>query len=81
MLPEKANTPITLRNDNGSQFIAMSIRAYMEEITVIHEFTHITAPEDNAYIEDFRSIMERELVSRCVFRSDRVLRQIWCRLS
>lgn len=50
VLPEKANAPITLRNDNGSQFIAKSVRAYLEEINVIHEFTHIATPEDNAYI-------------------------------
>lgn len=69
VLPEKANAPITLRNDNGSQLIAKSVRAYLEEINVIHEFTHIATPEDNAYIEAFHSIMERELVSRYEFES------------
>jgi putative transposase len=69
VLPEKANAPITLRNDNGSQFIAKSVRAYLDEINVVHEFTHIATPEDNAYIEAFHSIMERELVSRYEFES------------
>ena len=69
VLPEKANVSITIRNDNGSQFIAKSVREYLDEINVIHEFTHIATPQDNAYIEAFHSIMERELVSRYEFES------------
>ena len=69
ILPEKANIPITIRNDNGSQFIALSVRGYLEEINVTHEFAHIATPEDNAYIEAFHSIMERELTSRYEFES------------
>jgi transposase InsO family protein len=64
ILPQKANVPMTIRNDNGSQFIAKSVRAYLEEINVIHEFTHIATPQDNAYIEAFHSIMQKELISR-----------------
>jgi putative transposase len=68
-LPEKANVPITIRNDNGSQFIAKSVRSYLDEINVVHEFAHIATPEDNAYIEAFHSIMQRELISRYEFES------------
>ena len=68
-LPEKANVPITIRNDNGSQFIAKSVRSYLEQINVEHEFAHIATPEDNAYIEAFHSIMQRELISRYEFES------------
>ena len=60
---------ITLRNDNGSQFIAKSVRSYLDEINVVHEFSHIATPEDNAYIEAFHSIMQRELISRYEFES------------
>jgi transposase InsO family protein len=69
ILPEKANVPITIRNDNGSQFIAKSVRMYLEQINVIHEFTHVATPEENAYIEAFHSIMQRELISRYEFES------------
>ncbi len=69
ILPEKAKIPITIRNDNGSQFIALSVRKYLEEINVTHEFTHVATPEDNAYIEAFHSIMERELTSKYEFES------------
>ena len=33
------------------------------------EFSHISTPEDNAYIEAFHSILERELTSRYEFDS------------
>ncbi len=69
VLPEKANIPMTIRNDNGSQFIAKSVRSYLDQINVNHEFTHISTPEDNAYIEAFHSIMQRELISRYEFES------------
>ena len=69
ILPEKANVPMTIRNDNGSQFIAKSVRSYLNDINVAHEFTHIATPQDNAYIEAFHSIMQRELISRYEFDS------------
>jgi transposase InsO family protein len=62
-------TSITIRNDNGSQFIAKSVRKYLEEIKVNQEFSHIATPEDNSYIEAFHSILERELTSRYEFDS------------
>jgi putative transposase len=60
---------ITIRNDNGSQFIAKSVRKYLEEIKVNQEFSHIATPQDNSYIEAFHSILERELTSRYEFDS------------
>jgi putative transposase len=47
---------ITLRNDNGSQFIANAVREYLKEKGVYQEFSHVAAPEDNAYIEVLHSI-------------------------
>lgn len=55
---------ITIRNDNGSQFIAQSVRQYLKELGIAQEFAHVATPEDNAYIEAFHSIMEREFTSR-----------------
>jgi len=69
VLPKECKTFITIRNDNGSQFIAKSVRNYLNEINANQEFTHISTPQENAYIESFHSIMERELVSRYEFES------------
>ena len=69
VIGQNQEVEITIRNDNGSQFIAKSVREYLKEIKVNHEFTHISTPEENAYIEAFHSILERELTSRYEFDS------------
>jgi len=55
---------VSLRTDNGSQFIAKDARDYMLEVGINHEFTHVATPEENAHIESFHSILEREFVRR-----------------
>jgi len=55
---------VSLRTDNGCQFIATALREYLSKEDIKHEFTHIATPEDNAYIESFHSILEKELVQR-----------------
>ena len=41
---------ITVRNDNGSQFIANNVRKYLKELEINQQFSHISTPEDNSYI-------------------------------
>lgn len=53
---------ITLRNDNGSQFIAHALREYLEEKEVVQEFIHVSTPQENSFIEAYHSIIERELL-------------------
>lgn len=55
---------VTIRNDNGSQFIANKVRHYLRLLEANQEFTHIATPEENSYIEAFHSILEREVLSR-----------------
>ena len=55
---------ITIRNDNGSQFIANDVRGYFHYHNINHEFTNIATPEDDGHIEAFHSIMEREFLQR-----------------
>lgn len=55
---------ITIRNDNGSQFIANDVRGYFNYHNINHEFTNIATPEDDGHIEAFHSIMEREFLQR-----------------
>jgi transposase InsO family protein len=42
---------ITLRNDNGSQFIATLIQEYLQEQGVNQMFTLVATTEENAFIE------------------------------
>ena len=55
---------VTLRNDNGSQFIANDVKAFLKTIGVKQEFTHIATPEENAYIESFHSTLQRDVIER-----------------
>jgi transposase InsO family protein len=49
-------TSFTIRNDNGSQFIANVVREYLKEKGVTHEFTHVAIPEENSYIETYHRV-------------------------
>jgi len=40
---------ITLRNDNGSQFIAGVVRQFLKEKGVNQEFTHVATPEERLH--------------------------------
>ena len=55
---------ITLRTDNGSQFIANDVRGFFHYHGIKHEFTNIATPEDDGHIEAFHSILEREFLRR-----------------
>ncbi len=60
---------VIIRNDNGSQFIANKVRQTLQALEAEQEFTHVATPEENAYIESFHSIEQRELIDRFVFAS------------
>jgi len=60
---------VTIRNDNGSQFLAHKVRQYLQQLEAQQEFTHVSTPQENAYIESFHSIMQRELIDRYQFES------------
>jgi len=55
---------VIIRNDNGSQFLANKVRALLIELEAQQEFTHAATPEENAYIEAFHSILDREFIQR-----------------
>jgi putative transposase len=60
---------VILRNDNGSQFIAYSVRNFLKSSEINQEFTHVATPEENSYIEAFHSILEHDVIERNVFDS------------
>lgn len=69
MLREYKAEAMTLRNDNGSQFIAAAVRQYLKDKGVYQEFSHVATPEDNAYIEALKSNIQREVIERFEFDS------------
>jgi transposase InsO family protein len=58
---------VTVRNDNGSQFIANDVKQFLRSAEAKQEFTHIATPQENAYIEAFHSIIDREVIQRFEF--------------
>jgi len=60
---------VTIRNDNGSQFIANDVKKFLRTAEANQEFTHIATPEENSYIEAFHSIVQREVIDRYEFQS------------
>lgn len=69
MLLEYKAEAMTLRNDNGSQFIANAVRQYLKDKGIYQEFSHVATPEDNAYIEALHSNIQREVIDRFEFDS------------
>jgi transposase InsO family protein len=69
MLLEYKAEGMTLRNDNGSQFIATAVRQYLKDKGIYQEFSHVATPEDNAYIEALHSNLQREVIDRFEFDS------------
>jgi putative transposase len=69
MLMEYKTEGMSLRNDNGSQFIAGVVRAFLKEKGILQEFSHVATPEDNAYIEALHSNLQREVIDRFEFDS------------
>ncbi len=69
MLLEYKTEGMSLRNDNGSQFIATAVREYLKDKGVYQEFSHVATPEDNAYIEALHSNLQREVIDRFEFVS------------
>ncbi len=60
---------ITLRNDNGSKFIAGVVRQFLKHKGVNQEFTQVATLEECAYIEAVHSNVQREVVERYDFES------------
>lgn len=60
---------ITLRTDNGSQFISNGLQKYLKGQQIAHEFTHVATPEENAYVESLFSCVEREVIQAYEFEN------------
>ncbi|WP_354361844.1 IS3 family transposase [Pedobacter sp. UYP30] len=67
---------VVIRSDNGSQFIAKSVRGYLGMIGVEQEFTHVATPEENAHIEAYHGILKKELFGRVDYRTFGEIEQI-----
>jgi transposase InsO family protein len=69
MLLEYKTEGMSIRNDNGSQFIANAVREFLKEKGILQQFSHVATPEDNAFIEALHSNLQREVIDRFEFDS------------
>lgn len=79
MLQQHRAKGITLRNDNGSQFIAHAVRNYLQEQNIAQEFTHVATPEENCFIEAYHSILDKQLLQTTEFQDIEEAIQVFSR--
>lgn len=50
---------LTIRTDNGGQFVALALSEALVTLGVVHEFIHPGTPQQNAHVESFHSILRK----------------------
>ena len=74
--------PAFLRSDNGSEFIAQAVKAWLEEMGVHTHYIDPASPWQNAFGESFNGTLRREHLNRELFAclaEARVLTETWRR--
>ena len=61
--------PVHIRSDNGSEFTANRVRAWLKRLEVKPLFIEPGSPWENGYIESFNGKMRDELLAREIFYS------------
>jgi len=72
--------PVHIRSDNGSEFTAKRVRAWLKRLEVKPLFIEPGSPWENGYIESFNGKMRDELLAREIFYSlkeAQVLIEMW----
>jgi putative transposase len=70
---------ITIRSDNGSQFIAKAFRNLLQEQQIDHEYIHPGTPQENGHIESFHNTVEKIICKRHEFENIIQAREIFTR--
>ena len=60
---------IRMRSDNGTQFVCNTVENFLSTMNIPHERIHPATPKEDAHIESFNSILEREVIRRFEFES------------
>jgi transposase InsO family protein len=65
----KRGVPVHIRSDNGSEFTAGRVRAWLTKLAVKPLFIEPGSPWENGYVESFNGKMRDELLAREIFYS------------
>ena len=60
---------VRIRGDNGTQFVSRIVELFLSSHGMEHERIHPSTPKENAHIESFNSILEKEVMRRFEFSS------------
>lgn len=74
--------PVHIRSDNGSEFTAKRVRAWLKRLEVRPLYIEPGSPWENGYIESFNGKMRDELLAREIFYSlkeAQILIEMWRR--
>ena len=63
----RKGVPEYLRSDNGSEFIAKHLRAWLMEMKVSMMYITPGSPWENGFVESFNGTMANELLNREIF--------------
>jgi transposase InsO family protein len=63
----RKGTPEYLRSDNGSEFIAKHLRAWLSEMEIVPMYIAPGSPWENGFVESFNGTMANELLNREIF--------------
>jgi len=58
---------IRMRSGNGTRFICNTVENFLSTMNIPHERIHPATPKEDAHIESFNSILEREVIRRFEF--------------
>lgn len=68
--------PITIRTDNGPEFISKELHMWCEANGVQHVFTQPGKPTQNSYVERFNGSYRRAVLDAYIFRNIGEVREI-----
>ena len=60
---------VRIRSDNGTQFVSRTVELFLSSSNIAHERIHPATPREDAHIESFNSILEKEVIRRFEFSS------------
>jgi putative transposase len=60
---------VRIRSDNGTQFVSRTVELFLSSSKIDHERIHPATPKEDAHIESFNSILEKEVIRRFEFSS------------
>ena len=64
-----AISKVRIRSDNGTQFVSSVVELFLSSSHIEHERIHPATPKEDAHIESFNSILEKEVIRRFEFSS------------